>query len=255
MLARFPTVAPQANLCKVVLDRVVAGLLLVLAVPVIALAALLIRLSGRGPAFYRQTRLGKDGKPFELYKLRTMHVDSEKDGPRWSLPGDTRVTWMGQFLRRTHLDELPQLWNVLRGDMSLIGPRPERPEFIPRLAAALPCYRDRLAVLPGVTGLAQVQQPADTDLDSVRSKLAYDLWYVRNRSLWLDARLVAATAIKLFGVSFVATRVLLWLPTPDVVCVYYAELTRGAAPAKQAAPAIAAEWMSPLPISTLWEPQ
>src|SRR5262249_56317768 len=115
-------------------------------------------------------------------------------GPRWSMPGAPRVTPLGWFLRASHLDELPQLLNVLKGEMSLIGPRPERPEFIPELERALPCYRQRLNVRPGVTGLAQVQLPADSNLASVRRKLAYDLYYVERLSPWLDRRLLACTA-------------------------------------------------------------
>jgi lipopolysaccharide/colanic/teichoic acid biosynthesis glycosyltransferase len=118
------------------------------------------------------------------------------------MPGDPRVTRVGWFLRATHLDELPQLLNVLRGEMSLIGPRPERPEFLPELEHALPAYRQRLLVRPGVTGLAQVQQPADTDLDSVRRKLAYDLYYVQRLGPWLDLRLLFATVLYAARVSF-----------------------------------------------------
>src|SRR5262249_20621003 len=150
--------------CKTALDFVAAAVLLVFAAPVIALAALLVKLTSRGPAFYTQTRVGRNGRLFTIYKVRTMmHKCESLTGPRWSLPGDPRVTRGGHFLRVTHLDELPQLVNVLRGDMSLIGPRPERPEFVPELERAVPRYRERLAVLPGVTGLAQVQLPADTD--------------------------------------------------------------------------------------------
>src|SRR3954471_12705663 len=144
--------------CKRAVEFTAALALLALTAPLLLLAALLIKLTSRGPAFYTQTRVGLGGRPFTIYKLRTMiHKAESLTGPRWSLPGDPRVTRFGQFLRLTHLDELPQLWNVLRGDMSLIGPRPERPEFVPELEQALPGYRKRLAVRPGVTGLAQVQ--------------------------------------------------------------------------------------------------
>ena len=139
-----------------------------------AVAAIVVKLTSRGPAFYTQIRLGQDGRAYAIYKLRTMTHDCEKlSGPQWSKKGDCRVTAVGRLLRRSHLDELPQLWNVLRGEMSLIGPRPERPEFVPRLERSLPHYRARLHVRPGVTGLAQVQLPPDTDLGSVRRKLAY----------------------------------------------------------------------------------
>ena len=158
------------------------------------LGALLVKLTSSGPAFYWQTRTGKNGRLFTIYKLRTMYHNCESaSGPRWSTPGDARITPLGHILRRTHIDELPQLWNVVRGDMALVGPRPERPEFIPGLAQALPHYPDRLLVRPGMTGLAQVQLPPDTDLDSVRRKLAYDLYYVRHVSVWLDSRVLAGT--------------------------------------------------------------
>jgi lipopolysaccharide/colanic/teichoic acid biosynthesis glycosyltransferase len=186
--------------CKVVLERVAALGLFVLLGPLILGLALLVRLTSRGPAFYRQTRLGKGGSLFTIYKLRTMVDRCESlTGPRWSLPGDPRVTGLGRFLRRSHLDELPQLINVLRGEMALIGPRPERPEFLPELERACPGYRERLAVRPGVTGLAQVQLPADTSVDSVRLKLAYDLYYIRHLSPWLDLVLLVCTGLYALG--------------------------------------------------------
>ena len=166
-------------------------------------AMLLVRLSSRGPAIYTQRRLGLGGKVFTIYKIRTMYQDSERhSGATWSLPGDPRVTPVGRVLRFTHLDELPQLINVLLGEMSLVGPRPERPEFLPKLERALPDYRRRLAVRPGVTGLAQVQQPPDSDLGSVRRKLNYDLYYADHITLWLDVRIVLATGLKCVGVPF-----------------------------------------------------
>ena len=135
-----------------------------------------------------------------------IHNCESLTGPRWSMPGDPRITPVGWFLRRTHLDELPQLLNVLRGEMSLIGPRPERPEFVPELERELPGYTQRLAVRPGVTGLAQVQLPPDTDLDSVRRKLAHDLYYIRHVSPWLDLRLLVCTAFYALGVPFAHRR-------------------------------------------------
>ena len=204
--------------CKTAIDFVAAAVLLVAAAPVIALAALVVKLTSRGPAFYTQTRVGRNGRLFTIYKVRTMvHRCESLTGPRWSVPGDPRVTAVGHALRVTHLDELPQLLNVLRGEMSLIGPRPERPEFVPELEAALPCYRDRLAVLPGVTGLAQVQLPADTDLDSVRKKLAYDLYYIRNLAPALDLRILLCTALYAVGVPFRLSRRLFGVPDSDTV--------------------------------------
>jgi len=177
--------------------------LLVVIGPLIGLLALLVKLTSRGPAFYSQTRVGQYGKHFTIIKLRTMVDNCESlTGARWCIPGDPRVTRLGQFLRATHLDELPQLFNVLRGDMSIIGPRPERPEFLPKLERSLPRYRDRLLVRPGVTGLAQVQLPPDTDLESVRRKLGFDLYYVAAISPWLDLRILLCTAFHVLGVPF-----------------------------------------------------
>jgi lipopolysaccharide/colanic/teichoic acid biosynthesis glycosyltransferase len=199
-------------------DRLAALLLFVAAAPVIGATALLVKWTSTGPAFYSQTRLGTRGRLFTIYKIRTMiHNCESLTGPRWSMPGDPRVTRLGRFLRATHLDELPQLINVLRGDMCLIGPRPERPEFLPELQRELPHYSDRLAVRPGVTGLAQIQLPADTDLDSVRRKLAYDLYYIHKVGLWLDVRILICTAFYAMGVPYRALRELFRIPNSEIV--------------------------------------
>lgn len=204
--------------CKLVVEFTLALLLLVLVVPVILLTAVLVKLTSRGPVFYSQTRLGRLGRPFLLYKIRTMVHDCERhSGPRWATPHDPRITPVGRFLRKHHLDELPQLWNVLKGDMSLVGPRPERPEFVPALEKAIPCYGDRLLVRPGVTGLAQVQLPADTDLASVRRKLAYDLYYIRHLNPWLDLRLVLCTGVRMLGVPFHVLCKLFAMPSSEAV--------------------------------------
>jgi lipopolysaccharide/colanic/teichoic acid biosynthesis glycosyltransferase len=195
-----------------------ALVLLVLAAPLILVAGLLVKLTSRGPVFYTQTRLGRGGRPFTIYKIRTMVHDCESlTGPRWAIPGDPRVIRVGHFLRRTHLDELPQLLNVLRGDMGLIGPRPERPEFLPDLERALPGYRTRLALRPGVTGLAQVQLDPDTDLDSVRRKLAYDLYYVEHVNPWLDLRILLATGLKAVGDPGKISRKLRLVPSGEAI--------------------------------------
>src|SRR5258708_6409897 len=213
-----PTPKPVYNAAKIVTDFALAAVLIVLAAPVMLLTALAVKLTSRGPVLYSQTRVGKNGRPFTLYKIRTMIHDCEKaSGVRWSTPGDPRITPIGAFLRKTHLDELPQLWNVLRGDMSLVGPRPERPEFTPALERAIPHYRDRLSVRPGVPGLAQVQLPPDTDLASVRRKIAYDLYYVRYRSLSLDLRLIACTAVHMAGVPYRALCILFVMPPMETV--------------------------------------
>ncbi|CAN5160843.1 hypothetical protein BH10PLA2_BH10PLA2_27470 [soil metagenome] len=180
------------------LDFFASTLMLVFSSPLILLGALLVKLTSRGPAFYTQTRVGKHGRLFTIYKLRSMTHNCEKtSGIQWSTKGDSRVTPVGRFLRASHIDELPQLWNVVRGEMSMIGPRPERPEFLPQLEEALPFYRCRLMVRPGLTGLAQVQLPPDTDMNSVRRKLAHDLHYVREHNFVMDMQLVAATVAHL----------------------------------------------------------
>ncbi len=199
-------------------DFVIAAVLLVLSLPFIALAALLVKLTSRGPVFYSQTRLGLHGREFKIYKIRTMiHNCEHFSGPRWSTPGDPRITHVGRFLRATHIDELPQLWNVLKGEMSLVGPRPERPEFAYSLEALIPLYGERLIVRPGVTGLAQVQFPPDSDLEGVRGKLAYDLHYIQQLSFWLDLKIILATGLKVFGARFVTLRKLLGFPSPEAV--------------------------------------
>jgi lipopolysaccharide/colanic/teichoic acid biosynthesis glycosyltransferase len=201
---------------KPVFDFALALALLLPSAPIMLLVAVLVRLGSRGPSIYTQRRLGLGGKVFTIYKIRTMYQDSEsRSGATWSVPGDPRVTPVGRFLRFTHIDELPQLINVLLGEMSLVGPRPERPEFLPKLERAMPDYRRRLAVRPGVTGLAQVQQPPDTDLASVRRKLDYDLHYAERISPWLDARIVLATGLKCVGVPFGWIGALLMLPDPN----------------------------------------
>jgi lipopolysaccharide/colanic/teichoic acid biosynthesis glycosyltransferase len=208
------------------LDFILALGLFLLTAPLVLAAMVLVRLTSHGPALYTQTRVGRGGRPFTLYKIRTMVYECESlTGARWSGPGDSRVTALGRLLRRTHLDELPQLWNVLRGEMSLVGPRPERPEFVPRLEQAVPNYRARLLVRPGLTGLAQLQLPPDTDLASVRRKLAYDLYYVQHGGLLCDLRLLAGTALKVLGVSFGALRGLLRLPPREAVERAYTALS------------------------------
>jgi lipopolysaccharide/colanic/teichoic acid biosynthesis glycosyltransferase len=192
---------------KTACDRLVAILLLAVASPIILIGAVLVKLTSRGPALYLQVRIGRGGRLFTVYKLRTMiHECEQKSGPCWSQPGDPRIIPVGSFLRRTHLDELPQLVNVILGHMSLIGPRPERPEFVPALEKRIPHYRDRLMIRPGITGLAQVQLPADSDLDSVRRKLANDLYYVRQMGPWLDCKILVCTAFKVFHVPMDFTR-------------------------------------------------
>jgi lipopolysaccharide/colanic/teichoic acid biosynthesis glycosyltransferase len=171
-----------------------AGLLL--AAPALLLLGILVKLTSKGPALYKQVRAGRNGNPFRMYKLRTMYADAEAGGPRWCADSDPRVTPLGRFLRRTHLDELPQLWNVLQGDMSIIGPRPERPCFIHQLKGVVPLYTTRLAVKPGITGLAQIRHRSDQTIEDVQTKLGYDLEYIKRACLMLDLHIVALTAVK-----------------------------------------------------------
>lgn len=202
--------------CKAVIEFLAALFLLVATAPVHLLAALLVKLTSSGPAFYWQTRLGRGGREFTIYKIRSMYDQCESvSGVRWSGKGDPRVTPLGRVLRLTHIDELPQLWNVLKGDMSLIGPRPERPEVVEerQLDLLIPRYRERLQIRPGVTGFAQVQLPADFDLEGVRRKLAYDLYYVEAMNPWMDLCIVLSTALKMVGVPFHVLRRLFSMPS------------------------------------------
>ncbi len=198
---------------KVSVDFVCALLLLLLTAPVILVAALAVKLTSRGPVFYAQTRLGRGARPFKIYKIRSMYHNCEHmSGVCWATTRDPRVTPVGRFLRATHIDELPQLWNVLRTEMSLVGPRPERPEFVPQLAQAIPGYRERLLVRPGITGLAQIQLPPDTGLESVRRKLAYDLYYIEYMTPWLDLPILLNTVCKVVGIPFPYSRKLFLVP-------------------------------------------
>jgi len=175
-------------------DIVVSGTLLILAAPVIALAALLIALEDDGPIIYRQDRLGYRGRHFTLYKVRSMSKDAEKDGrPTWAAKNDTRVTRVGRWLRRTRIDELPQLVNVLKGEMSFVGPRPERPEFVAMLTEQIPYYAVRHSVKPGLTGWAQVRYSYGATVEQAVRKLEYDLYYVKNHTLLLDLVILLET--------------------------------------------------------------
>ena len=178
-------------------DFPLALLLAILSLPIVLVAWLLVRLTSQGPGFYQQVRLGLDGRPFTIYKIRSMRVDAEvATGAVWAARKDRRVTLVGKFLRKTHIDELPQLYNVLKGDMDLVGPRPERPEFVTELEKRIDGYAYRLYVKPGVTGLAQLNQEPDVDLHDVRRKLVFDFEYIEQCSFWLDIRLLLCTMLK-----------------------------------------------------------
>lgn len=175
------------------LDVVASTVLLVTTLPVIALTALLVSLESAGPVLYRQERVGLHGRSFTLLKFRSMRTDAEQAGPTWATKRDPRVTRVGHILRKTRIDELPQLINILRGEMSFIGPRPERPHFVAKLAAEIPHYDTRTQVKPGLTGWAQVNYPYGASVEDARMKLSYDLYYVRNRSFLLDLLIIVAT--------------------------------------------------------------
>lgn len=213
---------------KRLFDIVGAITLLVLCSPIMLTAAILVKLTSPGPIIYRQTRVGLNlrkktaedrrqnmdaqlegpdrrqpgrdrreqnnfGLPFTIYKFRTMRTDAERNGARFATQGDARVTTIGRLMRRTRIDELPQLWNVLRGDMSLVGPRPERPEFMQELSSHVPNYLDRLGLKPGLTGLAQVVNGYDNELEGFRKKVAYDLLYLQNCCLTNDLKIMFRT--------------------------------------------------------------
>jgi lipopolysaccharide/colanic/teichoic acid biosynthesis glycosyltransferase len=186
------------RVAKRTFDVVCATIGLVLAAPLMVLVAALVR-STPGPIIYRQTRVGEGGRPFQIYKFRTMRHDSEDPArPSFTQVNDPRVTPVGRLLRKTHLDELPQLWVVLKGDMSVVGPRPERPEFIPMLEEAVPFFTRRQLVKPGITGWAQLRRDYASDAEGAKDKLSYDLWYIRHRNVIVDLAICARTFSSLF---------------------------------------------------------
>lgn len=179
---------------KRLFDVVVSLAVLLLTLPLTVLAAVAIKLDSRGPVFYRQERAGWKGRTFAVLKFRSMTADAEKDGvPRWAAQGDARVTRVGAFLRNSRIDEIPQVWNVLKGDMSFIGPRPERPFFIEAISREVPYYGERARVRPGITGWAQINYPYGASIEDAKEKLAYDLYYIKNYSLFLDVLVLLGT--------------------------------------------------------------
>jgi exopolysaccharide biosynthesis polyprenyl glycosylphosphotransferase len=178
-------------------DLAIVLLLLPVALPLMMLTAFVILLEsgGKGSVLYKQTRVKEDGGPFQIYKFRSMVAGAEKDGvARWAEKNDSRVTRVGSVLRKGRLDELPQLFNVLKGDMSFVGPRPERPEFVAQLAEKIPYYEERHRVKPGVTGWAQISYPYGNSEEDALQKLQYDLYYVKNFSIFLDLLILLQTA-------------------------------------------------------------
>ena len=197
-----PAVIPirPAYALKPVLDYLLAIALMVFAVPIIGAALLLVKATSHGPALYSQTRVGRAGRAFTIYKIRSMRHDCERfTGPQWSRTGDVRITAVGKILRNLHIDELPQLWNVLRGEMSLIGPRPERPEIVEELRLSVLGYDVRHRVKPGISGMAQIHLPPDSNMLTVHNKLVYDRYYISRMSLLLDLSILTGTALKVLG--------------------------------------------------------
>lgn len=187
-------------LAKDVVDRILAGVGLVLLMPLLAVICVFVKLTSRGPAFHRQERVGKNGRVFSILKVRTMVEHAERQtGPVWARDNDPRITVIGRVLRKTHLDEIPQLINVLMGDMSLVGPRPERPVFVEQFKKMIPGYEQRLLVKPGITGLAQVYHSYDSTIRDVRKKLAYDLLYIKKMCMMTDVIILFLTVRCLTG--------------------------------------------------------
>ncbi len=185
---------------KRLVDILIGIPMLIAAIPVWALVAILVKIDSKGPILYRQERLGFHGKPFNICKFRSMRQDAEQGtGPVWAGENDNRITSVGRWLRRFRLDEIPQLMNVVRGDMSLIGPRPERPYFVDKLMKEFPFYHRRLNVKPGISGWAQIKHPYDQDIEDVRQKLKYDFYYIENISFSLDIKILFSTAWVVFS--------------------------------------------------------
>jgi sugar transferase (PEP-CTERM system associated) len=178
---------------RIIMHRSVALIGALLSLPIAIVTAILIKIDSRGPVFYKQERIGKNGRPFTLIKFRSMRVDAEKDGPVWAMTVDERMTRVGRIIRKIRVDEIPQFWSILRGDMNFVGPRPERPHFIAQLAQEIPFYEQRHLIPPGLTGWAQIKYPYGASIEDARQKLQYDLYYIKNQSLTLDATILFET--------------------------------------------------------------
>jgi len=190
--------SPFSLRLKRLIDIIFASVLVFLSVPIIIFACILIKISSKGGPIFSQTRVGLNGKEFKIYKLRTMKIDAENDGAQWASESDPRITRVGKFLRRTRIDELPQCWNVLKGEMSFIGPRPERPEFTKQLADEIPYYELRNLVKPGLSGWAQVMYPYGSSVSDALKKLEYDLYYIKHQSFLFDLNIMLRTIMVVF---------------------------------------------------------
>lgn len=188
----------SGKLTKRILDVTISFFTLLILSPLLLLVSVIIKLDSKGPVFYRQIRVGRKGKEFHMYKFRSMIATAEEYGPEWSGENDPRITRTGKILRKTYLDEVPQMINVLKNEMSLIGPRPERPYFVEQLKKEIPYYYKRLTVKPGITGWAQIKHKYDSSLEDVKTKIQYDFYYIENMSLKLDFKIMINTIIVIF---------------------------------------------------------
>jgi len=189
-----------AGITRNIVHRIVALVGASFSLPIAIVTAILIKLDSRGPILYKQERVGKNGGAFTVMKFRSMRTDAEKAGPVWASEDDDRTTRVGKIIRKLRIDEIPQFWNILRGEMDFVGPRPERPHFVSQLAQEIPYYEQRHLIAPGLTGWAQIKYPYGASIEDARQKLQYDLYYIKNQSLMLDAIILFETIkIILFG--------------------------------------------------------
>ena len=185
--------ARVSELIRAIMNRAIALAGAIASLPIAIVTALLIKIDSRGPVLYKQERVGKNGRTFTLMKFRSMRTDAEKDGPVWAQTDDQRMTRVGRIIRKIRVDEIPQFWNILRGDMNFVGPRPERPHFVAQLAEEILFYEQRHLIEPGLTGWAQIKYPYGASIEDARQKLQYDLYYIKNQSISLDATILFET--------------------------------------------------------------
>lgn len=181
------------EIARSAMHRIIALVGAILSLPIAIFTAIVIKLESRGPVLYKQERVGKNGRPFRLMKFRSMRTDAEKDGPVWAKTDDERMTRVGRIIRKIRVDEIPQFWNILRGDMNFVGPRPERPHFVAQLAQEIPYYEQRHLIAPGLTGWAQINYPYGASIEDAKQKLQYDLYYMKNQNVALDATIMFET--------------------------------------------------------------
>jgi len=182
-----------SEVARAIMHRTIALLGAIISLPIAIVTAILIKIDSRGPVLYKQQRVGKNGRAFTLMKFRSMRTDAEKDGPVWAKSEDERMTRLGRIIRKIRVDEIPQFWNILRGDMNFVGPRPERPHFVAQLAQEIPFYEQRHLIPPGLTGWAQIKYPYGASIEDAKQKLQYDLYYIKNQNLTLDATILFET--------------------------------------------------------------